>query len=136
MENESPGFISRTELPFEVIDQGHHGNFTKPIELQIGTQKALDEIYATINSTRTPSESAPKIDFSKYWVGFVGLGEKNTGGYSVKVKHVVRSGYETTVELEATEPNGMATMVITSPYVIFKVEQQANAMKFKYVSSN
>ncbi len=133
MPNESPGFPSRVEVQFEIVGQGIHGNFTKAREIQIASQSDLNEIYHTINRNLAPKLEPPKIDFSSYWVGFVTLGEKPTGGYAVMVKNVVRSGYQTTVELESTAPDGMTTMAVTSPYVIFKIEKQANAMQFTYI---
>jgi hypothetical protein len=136
MENESPGFPSRIEVPFEIVTQGVQGNFKEPIEIQIGSQGELNKIYQSINRNLLPKLQPPAIDFSKYWVGFVTLGEKPTGGYLVQVKHVARSGYQTTVELEATVPDGMATMALTSPFVIFKIEKQANAMQFTYIRKN
>jgi len=128
--NESPGFPSRVEIPFIILAEGTQSNFEIPFQNQVTSREELFSLYVKFGKV------APVIDFDSYWVGVVALGQKNTGGYGVRVSNVIRSGYETTVELVETKPNGMATMALTYPYVVFKIPKQANAMKFEFVDEN
>ena len=128
--NESPGFPSRVEISFEILAKGTQSDFQTSFQRQIFSQEELFSIYVNFQ------EGAPVIDFDSYWVGIAALGKRNSGGYGVHVSNVTRSGYETTVELIETKPNGMATMALTYPYVVFKIPKQANALTFEFVDNN
>ncbi|MBA4492912.1 protease complex subunit PrcB family protein [Paenactinomyces guangxiensis] len=56
----------------------------------------------------------------------IGLGERNTGGYSIQVKKVIRKGRNVTVYAEETTPpkGGFVTQAITNPFTIISVENK------------
>ena len=128
--NQLPCFPSSVEIPFEILAQGTHSDFQTPFQQQITSREELFDLYVKFNQV------APVIDFISYSVGVVAIGKKNSGGYSVRVLKVMRSGYGTKVELIETKPNGMATMALTFPYVVFKIPKQTNDLKFEFVNEN
>lgn len=128
--NKPSDFLSVVEIPFEIMAEGTQSQFRTPFQRKITSQEELFELYVKFHRV------APVIDFNSYWVCAVALGEKNSGGYSVSVSKVIGSGNETTVELIETKPNGMATMALTYPFVVFKIPRQANTLKFEFVDGN
>ena len=49
------------------------------------------------------------------------MGQKNTGGYGIGIEDVKEVDNKVIVKIKKTYPDGMATMVITEPFVIAKI---------------
>lgn len=64
------------------------------------------------------------LDDTTYIV--IALGQRNTGGYNIKVKKVLRSGSNVTVFAEEVQPpkDGFVTQVISYPFIIISVENK------------
>lgn len=52
------------------------------------------------------------------------LGEKTTGGYSIKVKNVEETDDSIVVTIEEVAPKGMATTVMTYPMMVLKINSK------------
>lgn len=98
-------------------ESDYQGKEARSFEI-IKDNEGLSKLYASVND-----EQVPKIDFSKERIVALFLGQKNTGGYSIKVKDVVEKGGKIYVSVEeiTPKPGGMATMAISNPYTIVKI---------------
>lgn len=54
----------------------------------------------------------------------INLGEKTTGGYSMKVKNIEETEDSIIVSIEEVAPDGMATMVMTYPMMVVKINSK------------
>ena len=115
---------------------GSHNNITKEDNLIIRSQAELEKIYTTINKTRRPGYSVPKIDFSKEIVIALFMGSKTSGGYSIKIDHIDFKPEETLVNIIKSKPSGMATSVMTQPFYIAKIPKMAKKIVFADLSEN
>ena len=59
------------------------------------------------------------------------MGEKNTGGYSLKIKEVNRDNNKTEIIVEEIEPgkNETVTMAFTTPTVCLELSKKPNSIK-------
>ncbi|MDR6967129.1 hypothetical protein J2X31_001136 [Flavobacterium arsenatis] len=103
---------------FEVLSESaYQGRETESFEV-IKDGASLNALYQSINN-----ENVPEIDFSKQRVVALFLGQRNSGGYAIKVKNVTEKDNKIYVEVEKTSPKAgeNATMAITNPYSIAKI---------------
>lgn len=108
----------KTEKMFTVLSESvYQGKETKSFEV-IKDDSGLAKLYESVND-----EKIPKIDFSKERIVALFLGQRNSGGYSIKVKEVVEKGSKIYVKVEEDSPKSgeNATMAITNPYTIVKI---------------
>lgn len=75
----------------------------------------------------------PKVDFSKEMVLGVFMGEKTTGGYSIKVTKAEIKGTDLHVEVTETSPDPslFTIQIITAPSHIVAVEKVEGKVEFK-----
>lgn len=109
--------ISKQPL-FEVLNESQYqGKETESFEI-IKDDAALKTLYQSINN-----EELPKVDFSKQQIVVVFLGQRNSGGYTIKIKNVIEKDNKLYVEVEKVgpQPNENVTMAITNPYSIAKI---------------
>lgn len=115
--DENPASAAKQPL-FEVLSESaYQGREEGALEI-IGDETSLIQLYQSINN-----ENVPKIDFSKQRVVALFLGQRNSGGYAIKVKNVIEKDNKIYVEVENTSPKAgeNATMAITNPYAIVKI---------------
>ena len=98
-------------------ESDYQGKETKSFEVIKDTQ-SLQKLYQAVND-----EQVPKVDFSKERIVALFLGQKNSGGFSIKVTDVSENAGKIYVSVQETVPKSgeMATMAITNPYTIVKI---------------
>lgn len=100
-----------------LTESDYQGKSTKSYEV-IKDNASLVKVYEAINDTQVP-----KIDFSKERVVALFMGERNTGGYAIKVKNVTEKAGKIYVTVEETKPESgnIVTMALTNPFTIVKI---------------
>lgn len=103
---------------FEVLNESQYQGREEEAFVVIKDQSSLNALYQSINN-----ENVPKIDFNKQRVAAVFLGQRNSGGYAIKVKDVIENKEKIQVQVERIEPKSgeSVTMAITNPYCIVKI---------------
>src|SRR5690554_1328146 len=108
---------SNKEVSYQVLtDSSYQGKKQESFEV-IDNHNDLNKLYATIND-----ELVPNIDFAKSRVVALFMGEKNTGGYTIGIESVRQEKGKVIVKVKKTYPDGMATMALTQPYMIAKID--------------
>lgn len=127
--------IDDENIPFQVLITISHSNFTDQKNLIVDSSEGLDEIFATINSTRKPGIPVPKVDFQKENVAVINIGERATGGHSVLVKEIIEQEDKIVIYYEENGPKAgeNATMVITSPFTMFKFQKQTKPIMIERI---
>lgn len=98
-----------------LIDSSHNGKQKESYEV-IDNHIELSKTYKLIKD-----ELVPNIDFAKARVVVLYMGQKNTGGYSIGIEEVREESNKVIVKIKKTYPEGMASMVITEPFFIAKI---------------
>ena len=103
---------------FEVLSESQYqGKEQESFEV-IRDVASFKSLYQSINN-----EDLPKIDFTKQSVVALFLGQRNSGGYAIKIKNVTEKDGKIYVEVEklSPQPGEGVTMAITNPYSIVKI---------------
>ena len=89
------------------------------------------------NMGRSKSYKLPQVDFSKYSMVFLNLGEQSTGGISIEVKEVVDNGSDWIVYYEVKKPGAdeMATTVMTTPFTLIRIPRPTTKVSFEEVGA-
>ncbi len=127
---ETKSKINTDDIEFVKLLDGSHSNFKEKDYIVINSEKELQIIYATINSTRRPGFEIPKIDFKKEQVIGLFLGTKTYGGYSVKVDRISKQNNEILVFFTENKPSGITTCVMTQPFYLAKMNKTTKSVKF------
>lgn len=98
-----------------LIDSSHNGKQKESFEV-IDNHIELSKTYKIIKD-----ELVPNIDFAKARIVVLYMGQKNTGGYSIGIEEVREESNKVIVKIKKTYPEGMASMVITEPFFIAKI---------------
>jgi hypothetical protein len=102
-----------TAVQIRRIGQYSQSGITAPERLVIGD----DSSYARFWSTLAVGGERPPVDFTRDVVVAVGGGQRSTGGYSIAVDRVARSGAGVSVDVVQTTPGAGCIMsqALTQP---------------------
>lgn len=98
---------------FEVIKQDAFGGRELESHTLITTQEELDALYRELNI-----EFARPVDFTKENVIALFMGQRTSGGYGIGIEKVIEKNDKITIRRNYTEPQNIATAVITAPYCV------------------
>lgn len=115
------GVATTSDKAYTVLKQGEYGGRETKSHEVVTSQAQLATLYKELNI-----EEVPAVDFSKYNVVALFMGQKNSGGYTIGIKSVTFDGNTATVNTKETAPEGMATMAITNPYCIATITKTKN----------
>ncbi len=103
-----------------VGDQGQKGFHSQLVT----DTSAWQKLHGRLIGGRIPKPALPKVDFKQNLLIYIGLGQKNSGGYGISVPATAPlEGGIVTISLQVTQPKpgSMAITVITSPFIIIKI---------------
>lgn len=98
---------------FEVIKQDAFGGREMESHMLITTQEELDALYRELNI-----EFVRPVDFTTENVIALFMGQRTSGGYGIGIEKVIEKNNKITVRRNYTEPQNMATAVISAPYCV------------------
>jgi hypothetical protein len=108
------------------LESGSNSNYSQGDTLTRFDENETDfqKTWQMVTGNQIPAPAAPKIDFSKSRIVTVFLGQRPTGGYSIRYKSatIEANTLNLVVETFAPNPDRIVTQVITSPFVILEVK--------------
>ncbi|MFB6098615.1 MAG: protease complex subunit PrcB family protein [Salinibacter sp.] len=126
--------ITNGAVNVEQIDRGSYGDIVEGTQTVLRDEEAYAAFWERLHADRSSVPERPEINFeNKVVVGLV-LGERPSGGYSIKINDIRSSENSQKIQVQYTEVvpgDGCAvTMALTSPYVLLAVETQAEEVIF------
>ncbi len=81
-----------------------------------------------------PSQTRPRVDFSKHMLIAVTQGRKPTGGHSIRITRIDRTGDGWLVHVTETSPGRgcFVTQAVTRPYHVVRVARTGEDVSFDY----
>src|SRR3989338_11432264 len=118
------------EIDFSVIKEGSYNNIDYKQEIVIKNSEKLDSLWYEMFNDK----NIPNIDFDENMVIAVFMGEKNTGGYSIQVKKIIKQDNKINVYFREFAPgkNCFVTQALTQPYQLVKLKDYNLPIKFIY----
>lgn len=119
----------RTLLPMRNVSLVSNSFVTAPRQVVARDQASFQRLWLEHTGENV---GAPEVDFSKEMVVAVFMGEKNTGGYQVRIVEVRQSaGQVEVVTEEKTPPEGsMVIQVLTAPAHLVVVPRSEGPVRF------
>jgi hypothetical protein len=124
--------VAHEPLVVVVLNNGHNGGFIEKENRIITSEEELKSVWNQAFKNYSKKEPLPEVDFSKNIVVLVALGERNAGGYSIKVKNAVPTKAGILVTVEETSPGKtcMLTTAMTYPYQIVQLNTTNKKITF------
>ena len=124
------------EISFTTLEQGSNGGLAERGALVVRDSIEWTKLKKELGSGILESK---EVDIAVDTVLVAFFGEKNTGGYTIRIEKVEKSGDLTTVTIRETSPlsNCIVTQAFTTPYHIVTIPKtddlptgQAGQIKF------
>jgi len=120
-------------VEFSTLASGYDAaGITEQINEVFIDSESFNSFWTIISANKTPAPEAPAVDFSKDMVIAVSPGEMSSGGYTVEITKVASDGKKLAVTVAVTKPTGFATMVLTQPYHIIRLEKTDLPVEFTW----
>lgn len=129
---EASSETAREKVPFETQEQGSYSSLGEPFERVIDEESDWSSFWQQLHGTRSPMPDVAEVDFEQYRLIAVGLGDRGDGSHGVQVDRVDQNGEELVVHYLETRGCGMATMAITQPYHIIRIERSNRPVSFQH----
>lgn len=121
---------------FTTIDQGYHSGVTSSAYHAIYDNETWTSTWNQHMQFMVDPPPPPIVDFSKYTIVAVFMGEVSTGGYAINVYDVVDTGSSILVKVEKTQPGPrtIVTQALTQPYHIIQIAKTDKPVFFDIVT--
>ncbi|MGI8766103.1 MAG: protease complex subunit PrcB family protein, partial [Gemmatimonadaceae bacterium] len=106
--------------------------FAEGQELVLRNETELSAAWKTVHAG-VPGNPAPSIDLARNMVVLLALGQRSTGGHTVRFDSLTREGTGAVVHYTVTSPGPgcMTTQMITSPIDVVSVPRVDGAIRFQ-----
>lgn len=133
LETSSPSGFK--EISFTTLAEGNNGGFLEQKNVVVKSEEKLQEIWNEAYSNFMKKPPLPKINFETSVVVLVAIGERNNGGFSVKVASVTEHENNLMIIAEENIPNDncVTTSMISYPYEIIEFPVTHKKIVFKNV---
>jgi RNA polymerase sigma factor (sigma-70 family) len=121
------------EVPPSQQWRGEHSAQVKPLRTVLRGAEEWAKVWAVAAIAEVPKKPTPAVDFSKEMVLVAFMGQRNSGGHSIQITRVVRTGDDLTVYVRerAPAPGEAADSVITHPYHLVVVPAVKGRVRFE-----
>ena len=112
-------------VPLSHLASGANAAQQDRFAARVASQEQLEELWTRVASTRVPQPEPPEVAFESHTVVAIFMGQQPSGGYSIGIDAVCRTGADTTIHLcySAYQPaeDAIVTMALTSPYAFVAI---------------
>ncbi|OAB59120.1 hypothetical protein AY600_06605 [Phormidium willei BDU 130791] len=122
----------RVMIPFETEIQGNYSGVHESFEKHMTDESDWQRFWQQLQGNTSPAADIPEIDFEQYSLIAVGLGDRPDGSYGVQIDRVRQQDEGLVVHYLETRSCGMATMAITQPYQIIRIERTRLPVSFQH----
>jgi hypothetical protein len=126
------GEVGSTQEPITRLVSSQISGFTEATESVIREESHFARSWPSVTQGLGPPDP-PKVDFATQSVVLVAIGPRSSGGHSVRIESVTRSGGDATVRYTVTSPDAgcMVTQMETSPVEAISVAKLGNSVRFE-----
>ena len=122
-------------IPFVELSTGINGDFSKKKNTIITNQKEYNTAWAAAFSRFSDQPKPAQIDFKNKIILLVTMGEKNSGGYTIKIDSIEENEKNIIVTILETSPGKgcITTSMMTYPYQMVEVKNSNKEVIFKTI---
>lgn len=117
------GCTASAQLEVETIARGHNSGIRQQEAVLITSPEAWAAHWRRHTAIFVPPPAPPPFNFEEGSLVAVHLGERRTGGYSVRVTEIRREGkvLKVTAVESQPDPEAFVTMALTQPYHMVRI---------------
>jgi len=125
-------------IPFVELSAGLNGDFSEKINKIITNQNEYNAAWTAAFSRFSDQPKPAQIDFKNKLILLVTMGEKNSGGYSIKIDSIVENEKTIVVTILETSPGKSCTTtsVMTYPYQMVELKSSTKEVVFKTIEKS
>jgi len=115
------------------LHSGNNGDFKEEKNQVITNNTVFEKVWKQAYANFMIKDEMPEVDFEKNIVLLVAMGEKTSGGHTIKITNATETSNNTIVNVLATSPGKgcMTTESITYPFQIVQIEKPKTHVDFK-----
>jgi PrcB C-terminal len=130
----APAIPPPEPVPFRTVAQsdGAASAIGQRKSLTVRSERRWRRIWGRLTRGEVPSPRPSKIDFGRHMLIVVTQGRQPSGGHSIEIERIRRTGSGWRVEVEEVEPGRdcVTTGVITAPYHVVRVKRKRQNPSF------
>lgn len=98
----------------------------------IRDQQAWKALWEEMHTTMTPMPALPDVDFTREMIVGAFLGQKPTGGYSVRITRISQTagGFQVDFKESRPSPDSIVTQALTQPYHLIVLSKHEGKIDF------
>ena len=134
----SPVVAESQIIPFVELSAGLNGDFSEKKNTIITNQNEYNAVWTAAFSRFSGQPKPAKIDFENHLILLVAMGEKNSGGYSIKIDSIVENEKTIVVTILETSPGKSCTTtsMMTYPYQMVELKSSTKEVVFKTIEKS
>ena len=119
--------------PSAVIVHEYYSGFVDAADLVISDLRTWAVMWARLNAGRQPQPPLPAVDFPTERVILVALGQRNSGGYEIRIDSVVHFERGSVTYVTATAPGDrcVTTGALTQPVDVIRLSPRVDPIAFQ-----
>lgn len=123
-------------VQFTEIKSGENSSYKKAQNTVISTQKEMDLAWGEMFAAYSRKPPIPMMDFEKSQFLLITMGEQANGGYSAKVKSIVKTPKGMVVTIEDAKPGKTCntTSALTYPFQLIEMPKTDQALSYVRVA--
>ena len=129
---------SSGSIAWREVASGSHSNIKQASRQVIRDQQQWIKWWQQHNKVqmhidgKTVPKPPPEVDFEQEMVLVATLGQRSTGGYSIRFTEIRREGdvVTATLQISSPGPDDLVTQALTSPFAVIAIPQHAGRVKF------
>jgi hypothetical protein len=120
---------STTQVGFQTVAKGYRSGVRAPLQVVLRNQNEWETLWRRHTSIDVTPPPLPAIDFEKFTVVGLFLGDKPTGGYDVEIIRAEPSNADLVILYRETSPTGRGMVIqsLTQPFHIVQVTGAVNS---------
>ena len=129
------GFLSGTEISFEVVDPGGGYNYEQRANFTITNATVWESLWLELYSGHSSIPDVPAVNFTSAMLVAVFQGERESSGYLTNITHIIMTGAYYVVYVDETHPGEgcVVAAVMTYPYQIIKISDHPLNLPVQFV---
>jgi len=120
-----------TKLNYDIVTAGQNSGLTIKEDYIIKNNQEWEAVWQKIVANQLEPSAAPAVDFNQETVIVIALGEKKTGGYSVKINNITETENQINIAYSINAPGSNPTLqAFTQPYIAIKITASDKTITF------
>lgn len=110
--------------------------FTRTTRLVVRDRATWTRVWTELHVGVAPVPALPQVDFARVWIVLAAMGERSTGGYTIRIEKITRMRDRIVVTVRSSAPgrNCFTSQALTSPVALSRMAAFDLPVEFREVA--